>query len=58
MRNTKLGFVNVRAISGTYVIFLAFNMKETDTEGLMGFAIQRSDLIEDETIWFCKCSSI
>jgi hypothetical protein len=26
-------------------------MKETDAKGLMGFAIQRTDLTEDETIW-------
>ncbi len=51
MRKTAAGFVNVRAISGTYVIFLAFDMKESDAKGLMGFAIQRADLTEDETIW-------
>ncbi|MBU4010270.1 MAG: hypothetical protein KJ882_05840, partial [Proteobacteria bacterium] len=51
MRNTASGLVNVRAISGTYVIFLAFDMKKPDTKGLMGFAIQRTDLNEDETIW-------
>jgi phosphatidylserine/phosphatidylglycerophosphate/cardiolipin synthase-like enzyme len=51
MRRTASGLVNVRAISGTYVIFLAFDMKESDAKGLMGFAIQRSDLTEDETIW-------
>jgi phosphatidylserine/phosphatidylglycerophosphate/cardiolipin synthase-like enzyme len=51
MRSTKLGFVNVRAISGTYVVFLAFNMKEADAKGLMGFAIQRTDLVENETTW-------
>lgn len=51
MRNRKSGFVSVRAISGTHVVFLAFDMREDDTEGLMGFAIQRTDLTEDETIW-------
>lgn len=51
MRRTAAGFVSVRAISGTYVIFLAFDMKESDAKGLMGFAIQRTDLTEDETIW-------
>jgi phosphatidylserine/phosphatidylglycerophosphate/cardiolipin synthase-like enzyme len=51
MRKKVSGFVSVRAISGTHVVFLAFNMKESDAKGLMGFAIQRDDLTEDETIW-------
>lgn len=51
MRKTAPGFVNVRAISGTYVVFLAFDMKESDARGLMGFAIQRADLTEKETVW-------
>jgi phosphatidylserine/phosphatidylglycerophosphate/cardiolipin synthase-like enzyme len=33
------------------VVFLALNMKESDANGLMGFAIQRTDLTDDETIW-------
>ena len=51
MRRTASRLVSVRAISGTYVVFLAFDMKEADAKGLMGFAIQRTDLIENETIW-------
>ncbi len=51
MRKKRSGLVNVRAVSGTYVVFLAFDMKEADANGLMGFAIQRHDLIEDEIIW-------
>jgi len=51
MRKKVSGLVTVRAISGTYVVFLAFNMKESDAKGLMGFAIQRTDLTENETIW-------
>ena len=51
MRKKVSGFVNVRAISGTYVVFLAFDMKESDAKGLMGFAIQRTDLTEGETLW-------
>ena len=51
MRKKVSGFVTVRAISGTHVVFLAFDMKESDAKGLMGFAIQRDDLTEDETIW-------
>jgi phosphatidylserine/phosphatidylglycerophosphate/cardiolipin synthase-like enzyme len=51
MRKKVSGLVTVRAISGTYVVFLAFNMRESDAKGLMGFAIQRTDLTENETIW-------
>ena len=51
MRRRASGLVNVRAVSGTYVVFLAFDMKESDARGLMGFAIQRVDLTEDETVW-------
>ena len=51
MRKKVSGFVTVRAISGTYVVFLAFGMAEADAKGLMGFAIQRTDLTENETIW-------
>lgn len=51
MREKKTGLATVRAISGTHVVFLAFDMDETDAKGLMGFAIQRTDLTDDETIW-------
>ncbi len=51
MRKSASGFVTVRAISGTHVVFLALDMKESDAKGLMGFAIQRTDLTDDETIW-------
>lgn len=51
MRKRAKGLVNVHAISGTSVVFLAFDMKETDAKGLMGFAIQRTDLVEDEKVW-------
>ena len=51
MRKKSSGFVTVRAVSGTHVVFLAFDMKESDAKGLMGFAIHRTDLTEDETIW-------
>lgn len=51
MRNQVPGFVNVRAISGTHVVFLAFDMPKADAANLMGFAIQRIDQTEQETIW-------
>ncbi len=51
MRTSVSGFVTVRAVSGTRVVFLACNMRKADANGLMGFAIQRTDLVEDETTW-------
>jgi hypothetical protein len=48
MRKKAYGTVKVRAISGTYVVFLAFDMKEADATGLMGFAIQRTRLKDGE----------
>jgi len=51
MRRKKQGLVAVRAISGTHVVYLAFSMKESAAKGLMGFAIQRMDLTDDETAW-------
>ena len=43
--------LRVRAISGTHVVFLAFDMKEADAAGLMGFGIQRTRLRDGERIW-------
>jgi phosphatidylserine/phosphatidylglycerophosphate/cardiolipin synthase-like enzyme len=51
MRKKTSGLVQVRAITGTHVAFLAFDMKESDASGLMGFAIQRTDVTENEKSW-------
>lgn len=51
MRKKSYGMLRVRAVSGTHVVFLAFDMKEPDTHGLMGFAIQRTRLSDGERIW-------
>ncbi len=51
MRNKVEGFVDVRAIAGTHVTFLAFDMAAADAQALMGFAIQRTDFTEDEVTW-------
>lgn len=51
MRKSANGKVRVRAISGTHVVFLAMNMKEADANGLLGFSIQREDLVEQEIVW-------
>ena len=51
MRKKSYGTLRVRAISGTYVVFLAFDMKQPDANGLMGFAIRRTRLTDGESIW-------
>ena len=43
--------LTVRAVSGTDVVFLAFSLPKSKTANLMGFAIQRRDLTEDEHYW-------
>lgn len=39
MQGTVSSFVGICASTGTHALFLACNMKEADTKGLMGFAI-------------------
>ena len=51
MRNTVPGTVTVRAISGTHVVFLAFDMKKSDTAGLMGFATYKNSSELQELCW-------
>lgn len=44
MRKTKkTNNLKVQAISGTYVVFLGFNLPESECENLLGFSIHRSD---------------
>jgi len=43
--------VSVRAISGTHVVFLAFDLSEKARKGCLGFAIKRRDDTEDEEFW-------
>lgn len=47
----KQGDFSVHAISGTYVVMLGFNAKKEATDGLLGFAIHRTDHTEDEQYW-------
>jgi phosphatidylserine/phosphatidylglycerophosphate/cardiolipin synthase-like enzyme len=51
MRKVATGKVKIRAICGTYVVYLAFDMAETDCKGLMGFAIERLDIARGERVW-------
>jgi phosphatidylserine/phosphatidylglycerophosphate/cardiolipin synthase-like enzyme len=48
-RNNK--GITVHAISGTYVVMLAFNAPESATKNLLGFAIHRTDHTENEAYW-------
>jgi phosphatidylserine/phosphatidylglycerophosphate/cardiolipin synthase-like enzyme len=43
--------LSVRAISGTHVVFLAFNLSAAARAGCLGFAIKRRDHTEDEEYW-------
>jgi phosphatidylserine/phosphatidylglycerophosphate/cardiolipin synthase-like enzyme len=52
MRAHEDGKVVVQAVSGTHVVLLGMNMDPADTAGLLGFAIQRQELIPGgETEW-------
>lgn len=52
MRNrvTRSG-ITVQAVSGTYTVMLGFNATEEARQGLLGFAIKRTDHTEDESYW-------
>jgi phosphatidylserine/phosphatidylglycerophosphate/cardiolipin synthase-like enzyme len=43
--------VSVRAVSGTHVVFLAFNLSAAARTGCLGFAIKRRDNTEDDEYW-------
>lgn len=43
--------VSVRAISGTHVVFLAFDLSPAVRKDCLGFAIRRHDKTEDEEYW-------
>src|SRR4030042_1930897 len=47
----RKGDFSVTAISGTYVVILAFNAEKSAANGLLGFAINRVDHTEDEQYW-------
>ena len=49
-RVTKNG-LTVNAIVGTHCVFLGFDMAKSDAKNLLGFAIQRLDVTEQETVW-------
>ncbi|MDB6137116.1 MAG: hypothetical protein JWO94_188 [Verrucomicrobiaceae bacterium] len=45
------GDLTVHAIAGTYVVLLGMNMLEARCQGLLGFAIHRTDHTENEAYW-------
>jgi len=49
-RKTQQG-LSVQAIAGSHVVLLGMNMKRADCEGLLGFAIHRTDYEEEEACW-------
>ncbi|HBH02675.1 MAG TPA: hypothetical protein DDZ42_12265 [Candidatus Rokubacteria bacterium] len=49
-KRTRQG-LTVQAIAGTHVVLLGFDMDEADCDGLLGFAIHRTDHTEGEAYW-------
>ena len=47
---TKAG-CTVRAIAGTHVVFLAFDLSDAARRNCLGFAVKRTDHTEGETYW-------
>ena len=43
--------VSVHAITGTHVVMLGLDMPEDHTADLLGFAIHRTDPVENEAYW-------
>ena len=50
IKRTRSG-LSVRAISGTYVVLLGINLRESDCPGLRGFAVHRTDHTEGEAYY-------
>lgn len=50
IRRTSKG-LTVQAVAGTSVVMLGLDMKPADCEGLMGFAVHRTNHTEDKADW-------
>lgn len=50
IRKTQQG-LTLQATAGSYVVMLGMNMRKADCNGLMGFAIHRTDHEEEEAYW-------
>jgi hypothetical protein len=54
----KRGPISVQVISGTYVVLFGINLAEAKKNGVLGFAIQRSDLTNNnEPVWLAGFKS-
>jgi PLD-like domain len=51
------GPLSVQAISGTHVVLFGINMAETNKNGVLGFGIQRTDLVNNEPVWLAGFKS-
>lgn len=51
VRNKNAKGISVHAISGTYVVMLAFNAPQPAVKNLVGFGIHRKDHTENEAYW-------
>jgi phosphatidylserine/phosphatidylglycerophosphate/cardiolipin synthase-like enzyme len=49
-RRTRQG-LTVQAIAGSHVVLLGMNMRQEDCNGLLGFAIRRTDYEEEDMRW-------
>src|ERR1044071_4316837 len=47
-RETNPDGLSVHAIAGTYVVMLNMDLPESRCDGLLGFAVHRTDYTEDE----------
>jgi len=50
-RAATAGSLRAQAIAGNHVVTLGLNMKEAETDGLLGFGIHRTDKTENEAYW-------
>src|SRR5262245_35377666 len=47
----RSGPLSVHAVAGSYVVLLGFDLDSSALDGLLGFAIERTDHDEDERYW-------
>jgi phosphatidylserine/phosphatidylglycerophosphate/cardiolipin synthase-like enzyme len=51
VRASEPGGLSVHAIAGPHVVLLGLDMRRPQTRGLLGFAVERTDPVEDERYW-------
>jgi PLD-like domain len=50
-KRASSGGLSVHAVAGSHVVILGLNITESLREGLRGFAVKRTDHVEQETYW-------